>query len=418
MKGGTYTVAISGETVLLVLSVLAGAYMAWNIGANDCANAMASAVGSKVITLRQALVLATLLTFIGATFVGSHVAQTIRKGIVDSQAIGSPRLIWIGLLSALLAASLWVCLATYRNLPVSTTHSIVGAVIGVGLVTGGPSAVHWKEVIYIVLSWILSPLLSGMAGFVLIKVIDKTILSRMDTARGALKTSPFLVAATVFIVSLSLFLETPLGHKLGIRGIGVAVVACAAAVLGYLVCFFTLRAMLREGKLGVAEEIFRYLQVMTSCYVSFGNGANDVANAMGPLAGIYFIYSTGSVAEHAPVPVTLLAFGGIAICIGIWTWGYRVIETMGSKITELTSIRGFTVEFSAASVILIASMLGLPVSTTHAAVGAYVGVGLARGLQGLLDLAILGRIMIYWIVTVPVAAATSAAIYILLSTFI
>jgi inorganic phosphate transporter, PiT family len=411
-------VAMSGETVLLVVSVLAGAYMAWNIGANDCANAMASAVGSKVITLRQALVLATLLTFIGATFVGSHVAQTIRKGIVDSQAIGSPRFIWIGLLSALLAASLWVCLATYRNLPVSTTHSIVGAVIGIGLVTGGPSAVHWREVIYIVLSWILSPMLSGIAAFVLIKVIDKTILSRMDTARGALKTSPVLVAATVFIVSLSLFLETPLGRKLGIRGIEVAVVACAAAVLGYLVCFFTLRAMLREGKLGVAEEIFRYLQVMTSCYVSFGNGANDVANAMGPLAGIYFIYSTGSVAEHAHVPVTLLAFGGVAICIGIWTWGYRVIETMGSKITELTSIRGFTVEFSAASVILIASMLGLPVSTTHAAVGAYVGVGLARGLEGLLDLAILGRIMIYWVITVPVAAATSAAIYILLSTVI
>jgi inorganic phosphate transporter, PiT family len=143
-----------------------------------------------------------------------------------------------------------------------------------------------------------------------------------------------------------------------------------------------------------------------------------VANAMGPLAGIYFIYSTGSVAEHSPVPVTLLAFGGMMICVGLWTWGYRVIETMGSKITELTSIRGFTVEFSAASVILIASMLGLPVSTTHAAVGAYVGVGLARGLQGLLDLAILGRIMIYWVITVPVAAATSAAIYILLSTFI
>jgi PiT family inorganic phosphate transporter len=170
--------------------------MAWNIGANDCANAMASAVGAKVITLRQALVLATILTFLGATFVGSHVAQTIRKGVIDSQAIGDPRLIWMGLLSALLAASLWVCLATYKNLPVSTTHSIVGAIIGVGLVAGGPSAVHWGEVARIVLSWIISPLFSGLAGFVLIKIIDKTILSRMDTAAGALKTSPVLVAAT------------------------------------------------------------------------------------------------------------------------------------------------------------------------------------------------------------------------------
>lgn len=408
---------MSGETVLLILSIVAGAYMAWNIGANDCANAMASAVGAKVITLRQALVLATILTFLGATFVGSHVAQTIRKGVIDSQAIGDPRLIWMGLLSALLAAALWVCLATYKNLPVSTTHSIVGAIIGVGLVAGGPSAVHWGEVARIVLSWIISPLFSGLAGFVLIKIIDKTILSRMDTAQGALKTSPALVAATVFIISLSLVLETPLGHKLGIQGIEVVVIPCAAALLGYLVCFFTLRAMIRQGQVGVAEDIFRYLQVMTSCYVSFGNGANDVANAMGPLAGIYFIYSTGSVAEHAPVPVALLAFGGAMICVGLWTWGYRVIETMGSKITELTSIRGFTVEFSAATVILVASMMGLPVSTTHAAVGAYVGVGLARGLQGLLDLAILGRIMVYWLITVPVAAATSAAIYIFLSAF-
>jgi len=405
---------MTAETYLIILSVIAGAYMAWNIGANDCANAMASAVGAKVITLRQALVLATVLTFLGATFVGSHVAQTIRKGIVDSQAIGDPNLIWIGLLSALLAASLWVCLSTYRNLPVSTTHSIVGAMIGIGLVAGGPSSVHWGQVVYIVASWVLSPLLSGLAAFLLIKFIDKTILSRMDTAKGAVRTSPVLVAATIFIMTLSLFLETPLGQKFGIHGIKVVIIPCVVAVAGYLVCFFTLRAMFLRGRVGVAEEIFRYLQVMTSCYVSFGNGANDVANAMGPLAGIYFIYSTGSVAEHAPVPVTLLAFGGAAICLGLWTWGYRVIETMGSKITELTSVRGFTVEFSAASVILIASMMGLPVSTTHAAVGAYVGVGLARGLQGLLDLAILGRIMIYWIVTVPVAAATAAVIYILL----
>lgn len=409
---------MGAETYLLILSVLAGAYMAWNIGANDCANAMASAVGAKVLTLRQALVLATVLTFLGATFVGSHVSQTIRKGIIDSQLIGDPKLIWIGLLSALLAAALWVCLSTYKNLPVSTTHSIVGAMIGIGLVAGGPGAVHWKEVTYIVASWVLSPLLSGVAGFLLIKFIDKTILSRMDTGRGAVATSPVLVAATVFIMTLALFLETPLSNKFGIKGIEVVIIPCVAAILGYLVCFFTLKAVLLRGKIGVAEDIFRYLQVMTSCYVSFGNGANDVANAMGPLAGIYFIYSTGSVAEHAPVPVGLLAFGGAAICLGLWTWGYRVIETMGSKITELTSVRGFTVEFSAATVILVASMMGLPVSTTHAAVGAYVGVGLARGLQGLLDLAILGRIMIYWIITVPVAAVTSAVIYILLSAFL
>lgn len=405
---------MSGELVLLILSVIAGAYMAWNIGANDCANAMASAVGSKVITLRQALVMATVLTFLGATLVGSHVAQTILKGIIDQGAISSARTVWIGLLSALFSASLWVCLSTYKNLPVSTTHSIVGAMIGVGMVAGGPSVVHWGKVAYIFSSWILSPILSGIAGFLIFKFIDRTILSRMDTARGAVATSPFLVAATVFVMTLALFLETPLGDKMGFHGLQAAIVPGTAAVLAYLFSFGILTYKLRQGKFEVAEQIFRYLQVMTSCYVSFGTGANDVANAMGPLAGIYYIYSTGAVAAETAVPTTLLAFGGAMICVGICTWGYRVIETMGSKITELTAVRGFTVEFSAATVILVASMMGLPVSTTHAAVGAFVGVGLARGLQGLLDLGTLARILVYWTITVPIAAVTSAVIFALL----
>jgi inorganic phosphate transporter, PiT family len=401
------------EISLMVFSVVAGAYMAWNIGANDCANAMASAVGAKVITLRQALVIATVLTFLGATFVGSHVAQTIRKGIVDTSALGNPREIGIALLAALLAASLWVCLSTYKNLPVSTTHSIVGAMIGVGLVSGGPSIVYWGKVAYIVTSWVLSPILSGVAAFLLFKFIDRTILSHMDTAEGAARTAPLLVAATMFIMTLSLFLDTPMGQKLGIKGGWVAIIPGLVSVVSYLVCMIAFRLAVRRWNVAVAEEIFRYLQVMTSSYVAFGNGANDVANAMGPLAGIYFMFSTGSVAEKAPVPIWLLAFGGAMICLGICTWGYRVIETMGSKITELTSVRGFTVEFSAASVILVASMMGLPVSTTHAAVGAFVGVGLARGMDAL-DLRILWKIMLYWMITVPVAAATSAVIYVII----
>jgi PiT family inorganic phosphate transporter len=405
---------MSGDLVLLVLSVIAGAYMAWNIGANDCANAMASAVGAKVITLRQALVMATVLTFLGATFVGSHVSQTILKGIVDQAAIADAKMVWMGLLSALFAASLWVCLSTYKNLPVSTTHSIVGAMIGVGMVAGGPGVVHWGKVAYIFSSWILSPILSGLAGFFIFKFIDRTILSRMDTARGAVTTSPFLVAATVFIMTLALFLETPLGDKTGLQGMQAAIIPGTAALLAYLFSYAILTHKLRQGKLQMAEQIFRYLQVMTSCYVSFGTGANDVANAMGPLAGIYHIYTTGAVAQQTAVPIGLLAFGGTMICIGVCTWGYRVIETMGSKITELTSVRGFTVEFSAATVILVASMMGLPVSTTHAAVGAFVGVGLARGLQGLLDLGTLARIMVYWTITVPIAAVTSAVIFALM----
>ena len=217
---------MDSQLMLLILSVIAGAYMAWNIGANDCANAMASAVGAKVITLKQALVLATILTFLGATFVGSHVSNTILKGIIDQNAIGDPKIIWLGLLSALFAASFWVCLSTYKNLPVSTTHSIVGAMMGVGLVAGGPKVVHWGQILFIFSSWIISPILSGVAAFFIFKFIDKTILSRMDTAKGAVVTSPFLVAATVFIMTLALFLETPLGQKFGFEGIAVLIIPC------------------------------------------------------------------------------------------------------------------------------------------------------------------------------------------------
>ncbi|MFA6222773.1 MAG: inorganic phosphate transporter [Desulfomonilaceae bacterium] len=402
---------------LLGLSIFAGAYMAWNIGANDVANSMASSVGARAITLRQALVLATVLTFLGSSLVGSHVAQTIRKGIVHSQVIGDPQIILLGLLSALLSASLWVCLATYQNLPVSTTHSIVGAMIGFGIVAGGLSAVNWKQVIYIVTSWILSPLLTAAGAFVMFRFIDKAVLARMDTTGGVARTTPILIAATLSIMTLSLLLDTPLGSKIGLSVTGAFIASLGVGIASYMVFKIGLGILLRRGNssLGEGDKIFRYLQVMTACYVAFGNGANDVANAMGPLAGVYFIYSTGTTAESSPIPVWMLAFGGSMICVGICTWGYRVIETVGSKITELNNIRGFTVEFSAATFILIASMLGLPVSTTHAAVGAYIGVGLARGLAAL-DLGVLWKIMLYWIITVPVAAVTCAVIYFILST--
>lgn len=405
----------SAYSAVLWLSVLAGAYMAWNIGANDVANSMASAVGAKAITLRQAVIIAGILTFIGATFVGSHVTQTIRKGIIDASTMTDPKLVLLGLLSALLAASFWVFLATVKSLPVSTTHSIVGAMIGFGLIVGGPSVVNWFKLVSIVLGWIVSPILSGIAAFFLFRVIDRVVLSRMDTLGGAVTTTPILIAFAIFVMTLALFLKTPLSKKLAISGALIVVVPVICSFVAYGASWLFLRKVLPGSNISGAEDIFRYLQIGTSCYVALGNGANDVANAMGPLSGIYFILSTGSMAAHVPVPMWMLAFGGIMITVGICTWGYRVIHTVGSKITQLTNTRGFTVDFSTASIILCASMLGLPVSTTHAAIGAFVGVGLAGGLQAL-DLRVLWKIVLYWMITVPVAAATSAIIYLLLST--
>jgi PiT family inorganic phosphate transporter len=402
---------------LLLISVVAGAYMAWNIGANDVANSMASAVGAKAITLRQAVIIAGLLTFVGAVFVGSHVTQTIRKGIIDASMVAGPRVILIGLLAALLSASLWVFVATLKAFPVSTTHSIVGAMVGFGLVVGGPSIVNWGKLAGIVGGWIVSPIISGICAYIIFRIIDKVVLSRFDTLSGAITTTPVLVALAVFVMTLAVLLKTPLSDKLGLEGAWVVLIPIGLAICTYAVSRVVLGLILPGSGITGGETVFRYLQVMTSCYVAMGNGANDVANAMGPLSGIYFIMKTGDVATNVPVPTWLLAFGGIMITIGILTWGYKVIDTVGSRITQLTNTRGFTVDFSAASVILIASMCGLPVSTTHAAVGAYVGVGFARGLQAV-DLGVVWRIMLYWIITVPIAAATSAGIFIVMITIL
>ena len=403
--------------ILFAASILAGAYMAWNIGANDVANSMASAVGAKAITFAQAVLIAGVLNIVGATFIGSHVTQTIRKGIVDISTITDPQLVLIGLLSALMAASLWVFLATIHALPVSTTHSIVGAIVGFGLIVAGPSSINWGKFVSVVFGWILSPIMSGIAAFLLFRFIERLVLSRLDTLSGAVTITPLLVAVAFFVMTLSLFMKTPLSKKLNLSFTGMILIPLAAALLIYIISYFVLKHLLPRMNISGSEDIFRYLQVGTSCYVALAQGANDVANAMGPLSGIYFIVTTGSVAAHVAVPTWMLAFGGIMIAVGIWTWGYRVIETVGSKITELNNSRGFTIDFATASVILGATMLGLPVSTTHAALGAYIGVGFARGLQSV-NLGIIGRIIIYWIITVPVAAATAAAIYFVLKTIV
>jgi len=384
--------------------------MAWNIGANDVANGMASAVGAKAITLRQAVFIAGILDFVGAAFIGSHVTSAIRKNIVDPSVLSDPTTVSLGLLAALLAASFWVFFATWRQLPVSTTHSVVGAMIGFGLITGGLSVIRWTKVMLIVLSWIISPFFASLLAFLMFRFIRNRILSRPDMFVKALRWSPFFVGLTFFIIALSLMLKTPLGSRLGIGlGNGLLMSFVIAAVMGGIGRWTVEKTVLKRGEEGV-EEIFRRLQVLTSCYVALAHGANDVANAMGPLAGIYIIYMTQGVSPEVPVPFLLLAFGGFGIALGVVTWGHRVIETVGTKITTLTNTRGFAVDFGTATCVLIASKLGLPVSTTHAAVGAVVGVGLARGVDAV-DFRVVWKICLYWVITLPVAALTCMMIY-------
>jgi PiT family inorganic phosphate transporter len=400
---------------ILILGIAAGLYMAWNIGANDVANAMAAPVGAKAITLRQAVFIAGILDFVGAVFIGSHVTSAIRKNIVDPSVLSDPHTVALGLLAALLAASFWVFFATWRQLPVSTTHSVVGAMIGFGLITGGVAVIQWAKVLLIVLSWIVSPFIASLIAYLMFRFLRNRILSRPDMFVKALRWSPFFVGLTFFIIALSLMMKTPLGSSLGIGlGTGTLMSLGIAIALGGIGRLVIQKTIFQRGEEGV-EQIFRRLQVLTACYVALAHGANDVANAMGPLAGIYIIYVTHAVSPEVPVPFFLLAFGGFGIALGVVTWGHRVIETVGMKITHLTNTRGFSVDFATATCVLVASKLGLPVSTTHAAVGAVVGVGLARGMDAV-DFRVVGKICVYWVITLPVAALTCMLFYKLLET--
>ncbi len=397
-------------TIILIAGYTIGFYMAWNIGANDVANSMASAVGAKAITIRQAVFIAGILNCLGATFIGAHVTNTIRKGIVSTDILTDPHLILIGALAALLASALWVSFATWKSLPVSTTHSIVGAMIGFGIMAGGVSVINWGKLGAVVASWVISPVFSMLIAWTMFKIIVRFILARKHAGRRALKLSPYFIGIAVFIVILSFLFKTPLGKSFHIDMPAALLMAAATATLFGQIGRMLIARYTDTGAADGTEAIFRKIQIGTSCYVALAQGANDVANAIGPLAVIYFIVQTGQIGTQVQVPIFLLLFGGIGIACGIGMAGHRFMDTIGTRITTLTNTRGFSVDFAAATTVLVASKLGLPVSTTHAAVGGVLGVGIARGIEAV-NLRIMLQIVLYWILTVPAAALTSMTLF-------
>lgn len=399
------------EYIILALGFVVGFHMSWNIGANDVANSMASAVGAKAITLRQAIIIAGILVIVGAAFIGGHVTDTIRSGIISPQVLEDRRIAIIGAFSALMAASLWVSFATWKSLPVSTTHSVVGAMVGFGIITGGLGVINWGVMGAVVSSWVISPVFSMTISFVMFKIIVRFVLSKNDAFSAGLKLSPVFIGVAVFVVVMSFLFKTPTGTAMALGDIAAILIASVLGTAGgfggrhLLTRLFSKKGAVRE-----PELIFRIIQIGTSCYVALAIGANDVANAIGPLALIYFLTTTGEVGAKIPVPYYLLLFGGVGIAIGIAMGGARVIRTVGSRITILTNTRGYSVDFAAATTVLLASKFGLPVSTTHAAVGGVLGVGLARGLEAV-NFTIIFKIMLYWVLTVPAAAVTSMIIF-------
>ena len=557
------------ETILIVLVLLCGFYVAWNIGANDVANAMGTSVGSGALTLRNAVILAAIFEFSGAFIVGSNVSKTVRKGIFDpgklvnkvdiemppnvsaikllvekdaavsendplmefttesgtttfnaptdghfsmkeikdaeedtvvqfTYSIETNRkfssiVLGCGMIAALLAAGTWLLIATWMSWPVSTTHSIVGAVVGFGCIALGMDGVAWDKVSFIASGWLISPLISGAIAYIVFGLLLRTVFHKRDPVAAARRVAPNLVFVLMFVMTGMTCYKglKPLWSKLKMDSkdpsfmIAVAVIACVIGFIGYLITKYSVRnlkkdeqdpdatdgsssnpildaevsrslaktikhlqrvrnhadgemeekvaGLLSDAKslqeqalnqittntdsveLQQVEKVFTVLQILTACLVAFAHGSNDVANAIGPLSAAYQAIGSGMIAAKSTTPLWALGLGGVGIVIGLWTWGWKVIKTVGEKITELTPSRGFCAEFAAAITILLASVLpfGLPISTTHTLVGAVLGVGLARGI-GALNLKTMREIVAGWIITIPAGAGLCVLFYFIL----
>jgi len=411
------------DTTLVLLiggaATAVGFYMAWSIGSNDVANSMATSVGSKALTFKQAVLIAGVLNVLGAIFVGSHVAETVKSGIIKEKIIcdTNPEILMIivlGFLASLLAAALWITLSTWKEMPISTTHSVVGAIVGFGVIQWGVNCVNWGELGFIAASWILSPVVGCIIAFFVFKIIVKLIFAKEEPVKSARIVGPFIIGSTSFLIVLALFSKTRLSDIIGITNtFQIILISTIVFIIVSIISWLLLRNIKAKGleDYNTVEKIFGKLQIITACYVAFSHGANDVANAIGPVAGIIGIADKGALGLTAEIPIWLLALGGLGIAIGCLTWGRRVMKTVGGKITSLNHTRGFSVEFAAATTVLTASKLGMPVSTSHTVVGAVIGVGLARGLAAI-DMSVIRKIVTSWLLTVPIAAVTSALIFI------
>jgi PiT family inorganic phosphate transporter len=413
---------MEAEIVYISLAVVFGLFMAWGIGANDVANAMATSVGSKALTIKQAIIVAAIFEFLGAVLAGGEVTSTIRKGIVDAELLsGKPEELVYGMLAALLAAGTWLAIASKNGWPVSTTHSIVGATVGFAAVGIGFDAVQWGTVGTIVMSWVASPLTAGFIAYLIYLSVQRLILRHPDPVERARRYVPVYMFLAAFTVSLVTILKglKHVGLDMSIRdsyllAFGVAIVISLVGTIFVKRIKADPKAEKKE-HFHTVERIFGVLMVITACAMAFAHGSNDVANAIGPLAAVISIAQTGLVSAESSIPVWVLVLGGAGIVVGLATYGRHVIATVGNKITQLTPSRGFAAGVAAATTIVIASGTGMPISTTHTLVGAVLGVGLARGIDAI-DLRVVGRIFVSWVVTIPAGALLAIVFFFIFKT--
>lgn len=403
---------------ILILACAFGFFMAWGMGANDVANAMGTSVGSGVLTVKQAIIVAMIFEFCGAYLAGGEVTETIRSGIVQSNVVeDTPHLLVYGMLSTLLATGVWLTVASANGWPVSTTHTVIGAIIGFAAVGISVDSVQWSQIGSIVASWIISPVLAGTISYILFRSVQRLILNTPDPFSQAKRYVPVYLFLTGFMVSMVTFMK-------GLKHVGVPLngpqSVLAAAITGLIIMGFgkILLARVepnaeqdRRFRFASTERLFAILMVFTACAMAFAHGSNDVANAVGPLAAIYsVIKSEGQVSASTAIPSWILLLGAVGIVAGLAMFGRRVMQTIGKKITELTPSRGFAAELGAASTVVLATGTGLPVSTTHTLVGAILGVGFARGI-GALNLRVVRGIFASWFITLPAGAILSTIFF-------
>lgn len=409
------------QTIYITLAGVFGLFMAWGIGANDVANAMATSVGSKAITVKTAILIAAIFEFSGAVLAGGEVTSTIRKGIVDPAALeGNPELLIFGMLASLLAAGIWLLVASKKGWPVSTTHSIVGAVVGFAAVGIGIEAVKWDKVVSIVMSWVVSPLISGIIAFLLFQSVQVLILRTENPLKKAKQYVPVYIFLTGFFMTL-VTIKKGLKHVSDIH-ISSSESYLYAAIAGLLVAVIGAIFIAKikpnpkkekEFHFHTVEKVFAVLMVITASGLAFAHGSNDVANAVGPLAAVVSTARTGMITGTAALDTWVLFVGGIGIVIGLATYGRKVMETVGRKITHLTPSRGFAAELAASMTIVVASSTGMPISTTHTLVGAVLGVGMAKGISAI-NLTVVRGIFSSWIITIPAGAILSIIFFFIL----
>jgi PiT family inorganic phosphate transporter len=400
--------------VLIILAIIFGTFMAWGIGANDVANAMGTSVGSGAVTIKQAIIIAVIFEFAGAILAGGEVTATIRKGILDAALFtNEPHLLVYGMLASLLAAGMWLLIASSFGWPVSTTHSIVGAIVGFGAVGVGVDAVAWSKVFKIIISWVASPILAGVISFILFRSLQNLIIDTKHPFDNAKKYVPYYMFLVGFIVSLVTIFK-------GLKHVGVSFdtftsysLSIGVGLLVAIIGTFLIRDIHldpdenKDFYYASMERVFGVLMIITAAAMAFAHGSNDVANAIGPLAAIYSVVESGGlIGAKSALPIWILLVGGAGIVIGLITYGHKVIATIGTGITQLTPSRGFAATLAAAATVVIASGTGIPVSTTQVLVGAVLGVGLARGMAAL-DTRVINKIFLSWIVTLPAGAFMS-----------